>query len=330
MSAELSAELRGVSHGYAATKGRTAWALRDISLEVAAGSVFGLLGPNGAGKTTTIKIISTLLLPTRGSVRVLGRDALRSPQQVRRGIGLVLGGERGLYDRLSGYDNLRYFAELYGMGGRAGAHRIAEVLSLVQLDGHERERVERYSRGMRQRLHIARGILHRPRLLLLDEPSIGVDPVGARHIRDLVREVNRRGTTVILTSHYMFEVEELADRIAIIDSGGIVAAGTVPEIRRIAKVGPVVEGLATGLDRTELDKVRRHPATDGLEVIEHDGRQRLIVRLRADWRPRESGLLDLLEALGVAAIVSRSPTLEDAYVQIVTKGTGDRDPGNAR
>ncbi len=145
-----------------------------------------LLGPNGAGKTTTIKMLITLLLPSGGSASILGFDVVRDAREVRRRVGYVFGGDRGLYDRLSGLDNLRYFAELYEVPPREQKARIGELLELVGLDGRERERVEGYSRGMRQRLHIARGLLHRPEVLFLDEPSIGIDPVGARDLRQTV------------------------------------------------------------------------------------------------------------------------------------------------
>src|SRR6058998_3451304 len=153
-------------------------AVRGISFEVAEGRLFGLLGPNGAGKTTTIKMLITLLLPTAGRARVLGHDVVREAREVRRRIGYVFGGERGLYERLSALDNLKYFGELYGLTGKGQGVRIGEVLELLGLQGRERERVEGYSRGMRQRLHIARGLLHEPDVLFLDEPSIGVDPVA--------------------------------------------------------------------------------------------------------------------------------------------------------
>src|SRR5437773_4071539 len=147
-------------------------AVRGISFEVAEGELFGLLGPNGAGKTTTIKMLITLLLPTAGEARVLGHDVVRDAREVRKGIGYVFGGERGLYERLSGLDNLRYFAELYGVTGRRQRERIDEVLELVGLQGREGERVEGYSRGMRQRLHIARRILHDPKAVFLSETTV--------------------------------------------------------------------------------------------------------------------------------------------------------------
>src|SRR6476659_5663336 len=207
-------------------------AVRGISFEVAEGELFGLLGPNGAGKTTTIKMLITLLLPTAGEARVLGLDVVRDAREVRKRIGYVFGGERGLYERLSGLDNLRYFAELYGVTGRRQRTRIDELLELVGLKGRERERVEGYSRGMRQRLHIARGLLHDPDVVFLDEPTIGVDPVGARELRATIASLTDAGKTVLLTTHYMFEADSLCDRIAVITRGEIVATGTPEDLKR--------------------------------------------------------------------------------------------------
>src|SRR5436309_13511364 len=210
-------------------------ALRGITFEVASGELFGLLGPNGAGKTTTIKILTTLLLPTSGRAGVLGFDPANEPGQVRRRIGHVFGGDRGLYDRLSALDNLRYFADLYRVPVREKRARIAELLELVGLKGRERERVETYSRGMRQRLHIARGLLHDPEVLFLDEPTLGLDPVGARELRQTIARLQHAGKTILLTTHYMFEADELCHRIAVISSGSILATGTAADLKgRIA------------------------------------------------------------------------------------------------
>src|SRR3954451_9945601 len=161
-------------------------AVRGVSFDVAEGELYGLLGPNGAGKTTTIKMLITLLLPTAGTARVLGHDVVSEATRVRASIGYVFGGDRGLYDRLSALDNLRYFAELYGVEPREQRRRIARVLDMVGLTDRARDRVEGYSRGMPQRLHIARGLLHAPPVLFLDEPTIGVDPVAARDLRATV------------------------------------------------------------------------------------------------------------------------------------------------
>src|SRR5436190_6495745 len=180
-------------------------AVRGISFSVEEGELFGLLGPNGAGKTTTIKMLITLLIPTSGQARVLGLDVVRDAHEVRKRVGYVFGGDRGLYERLSALDNLRYFAELYGVPPRSQKRRIHELLELVGLNGRERERVEGYSRGMRQRLHIARGLIHDPPVMVLDEPTIGLDPVGARDLRQTIAELAQAGKSVLLTTHYMYE-----------------------------------------------------------------------------------------------------------------------------
>src|SRR5213593_1171963 len=201
-------------------------AVKGVSFEIEKGELFGLLGPNGAGKTTTIKMLVTLLIPSSGTARVLGHDVVRDAQAVRKQIGYVFGGDRGAYERLSGLDNLRYFSELYGVPPKVQKRRIPELLELVGLTGRERERVEGYSRGMRQRLHIARGLLHDPPVVFLDEPTIGVDPVGARELRATIASLTEGGKTVLLTTHYMFEADSLCNRIAVINKGEIVAEGT--------------------------------------------------------------------------------------------------------
>src|SRR5438128_482684 len=216
-------------------------AVRGVSFDVPEGELFGLLGPNGAGKTTTIKMLITLLLPTSGSARVLGFDVVKDARKVRERIGYVFGGDRGLYERLPGLDNLRYFAELYGVPPREQKKRIGELLELVGLAGREKEKVEGYSKGMRQRLHIARGLLHDPPVIFLDEPTIGVDPVGARELRATIASLTEAGKTVLLTTHYMFEADTLCDRIAVIAQGRIVAEGTPQALKAGVAEGTVVE-----------------------------------------------------------------------------------------
>src|SRR5438046_2514886 len=221
-------------------------AVRGVSFEIAEGELFGLLGPNGAGKTTTIKMLITLLIPTSGSARVLGLDVVKDAREVRKRIGYVFGGERGLYERLSAYDNLRYFAELYAVPPREQKPRIEALLDLVGLKGREKERVEGYSRGMRQRLHIARGLLHDPPVVVLDEPTIGLDPVGARELRQTIAELAQAGKSVLLTTHYMYEADALCDRIAVISQARIVATGTPADLKNAVADRTVIEIEAYG------------------------------------------------------------------------------------
>ena len=291
-------------------------AVRGISFHIDRGEVFGLLGPNGAGKTTTIKMLITLLLPTSGSATILGHDVVAEPRAVRRRIGYVFGGDRGLYERLSALDNLRYFAELYAVPAREQPARIGELLELVGLAGRERERVEGFSRGMRQRLHIARGLLHNPDLLFLDEPSIGIDPVGARELRQTISGLREQGKTILLTTHYMFEADELCDRIAVITRGELVATGTPAELKARVSAGSVLEvevfdGLGGRLSVVEaLPGVRSATVTTGATS------QTLVVSIDSG-ADVTGATLDALHGLRVGRVVSRQPTLEDAYVELV-------------
>src|SRR6266536_3114360 len=256
MAAIEAAELRRTYKTHTGTFRRRAKeieAVRGISFAVEPGELFGLLGPNGAGKTTTI----TLLIPTGGSARVLGLDVVRQAREVRKRIGYVFGGERGVYERLSGYDNLRYFAELYGVPPKEQKRRIEELLELVGLAGREHERAEGYSRGMKQRLHVARGLLHDPEVLFLDEPTIGLDPVGAREVRATIASLTAAGKTVLLTTHYMFEADALCDRIAVISQGSIVATGSPAELKRDVAQGSVVEVEVYGVPEGTIERVRR-------------------------------------------------------------------------
>jgi len=291
-------------------------AVRGISFAVERGELFGLLGPNGAGKTTTIKMLITLLLPTSGRATVLGYDVVRDPREVRRRIGYVFGGDKGLYERLSGLDNLRYFAELYGLSPREQRERIGELLELVGLSGRERERVEGYSRGMRQRLHIARGLLNKPAVLFLDEPSIGLDPVGARALRDTVAELVNQGTTVLLTTHYMFEADELCDRIAVIAGGSIVAEGTPDELKSGVADGHVVEIEVFGAADERIGAVRALSGVQSVVVEESGHAQMLVVRTDATAQVTPA-VLACLEGVPMGRVATREPTLEDAYVELV-------------
>ena len=292
-------------------------AVRGISFDVEEGELFGLLGPNGAGKTTTIKMLITLLIPTSGHARVLGHDVVEHAQQVRREVGYVFGGERGLYERLSAYDNLRYFAELYGVPARDQTRRINELLELVGLKGREKERVEGYSRGMRQRLHIARGLVHDPPVLFLDEPTIGLDPVGARELRSLVASlVTEQKKTVLLTTHYMFEADQLCDRVAVIAKGQIVAEGTPSHLKSHVADMTVVEIETFGVQEAVIERIRGLPGVTNVGIEEREQAQVLHVSSPSGLE-LTSELLRHLDGTSVGRVAAREPTLEDAYVALV-------------
>jgi ABC-2 type transport system ATP-binding protein len=292
-------------------------ALRGVDLSIGQGELFGLLGPNGAGKTTIVKIFTTLLLPSSGTARILGVDVVKDQWAIRKRIGFVFGGERGLYNRLSGLDNLRYFADLYQIPPDVSRRRIQELLERLGLKGREHDRVEAYSRGMKQRLHLARGLLNDPEVLFLDEPTIGLDPVGARELRVLARGLATAGRTVFLTTHYMLEADEICDRIAVIRKGEILAQGTPSSIKTRVEDQGIVEFESEGLQPERIESLRHLEAVATVIVEERELSQ--VVTIHCS-RPTElaASLGTLLEGTQVRKVSVREPTLEDAYVLLVS------------
>ncbi len=207
-------------------------AVRGISLRIAAGETFGLLGPNGAGKTTTLSMLSTLLPPSSGEAEVFGASLVHEVERVRRWVGLAPQ-QISLYPELTAEENLLFFARLHGVAAAQARERADALLEMVGLGHRRHDRVRIYSGGMQRRLNLACSLVHEPRLLLLDEPTAGVDPQSRENLFEAVRSVAAQGTTVIYTTHYMEEAERLCDRIAILDGGQIIAAGTLPELMEL-------------------------------------------------------------------------------------------------
>lgn len=291
-------------------------AVDDVSFEIEEGELFGLLGPNGAGKTTTTKMLTTLLIPTSGTAAVKGFDVVKDADQVRRRIGFIFGGERGLYWRLSGIDNLRYFASLYNVDPDTTKKRIEYLLDMVGLQGRGEEKVQGYSRGMKQRLHVARTLLHNPDILFLDEPTLGLDPVGAREFRQVILNLQSEEKTILLTTHYMFEADALCDRIAVINHGRIIALDTPGGLKSQVRDLNVVEVETFGLPEPILEKLRSLPFVDALSVEDHDQKQMLLVQTSrgAEAVP---DIMGAIEGQRIGRVVVREPTLEDAYVRLV-------------
>lgn len=291
-------------------------AVKGISFDVEAGELFGVLGPNGAGKTTTVKMLTTLLIPTSGTATILGHDVVKQAEALRPRIGFIFGGERGLYWRLSGMDNLKYFAALYQIDPEVQKQRIPYLLELVGLTDRAHEKVEGYSRGMKQRLHIARTLLNDPEVMFLDEPSIGLDPVAARDIRQVVRDLRDQKKTILLTTHYMFEADELCRRIAVINHGEIVALDTPVNLKRAVQDLHVVELEAKNISPQSIERIKNLSFIDAVTIEEREQDSLVIVQT-----PRGSEAVpELLAQLNGAAIQKisvREPTLEDAYVRLV-------------
>jgi ABC-2 type transport system ATP-binding protein len=291
-------------------------ALNGLSFSVPKGIVFGLLGPNGSGKTTTIRILSTLLTPTSGQAKVLGFDVVKEAGKVRGRIGLILGGERGLYGRLTAEENLKYFAALNHLSREVSRQRIKEILEMVNLTEDARRPVEQYSRGMRQRLHIARGLLTDPEVLFMDEPTIGLDPAGARELRQLIPALVQKGKTILLTTHYMSEADELSTEVAIINKGQLIARGTPRDIKRSFSKTSICETICRQTAADAVEKVQGLAGVQRVYTSQDGPLQRLTIHVVPGTEVK-TGVINALGESNIESIIMRDPTLEEAYLSII-------------
>jgi ABC-2 type transport system ATP-binding protein len=243
-------------------------AVRNISFSIARGEIFGLLGPNGAGKSTTISMLSGLTPPTAGQIAIDGLDLFRNLTAAKTRIGLVPQ-DIALYPTLSAWDNLVFWGQIYGLRGKVLRQRIAEVLEIVQLADRAREPVAVYSGGMKRRINLAVGLLHRPEILFLDEPTVGVDPQSRNAIFESVEVLNRAGLTVIYTTHYMEEAERLCQRVAIIDHGQIIALDTPANLIRSQGLGLIRLSILDGQIDAVEEQVRRLTLVSGVTRRDH-------------------------------------------------------------
>jgi len=297
-------------------------ALDHIDFEIPEGELFGLLGPNGAGKTTTVKILCTLLEPTGGKAFVKGFNVVKDAARVRRIVNMVAGGERMLYYRLTGRENLKYFAELYDVPKKEIESRVNTLFDLVGLSERADDEVEKYSKGMKQRLQICRGLINDPEVLFLDEPTLGLDVNIAKDLRKFIREriVEEQGKTVLLTTHYMYEAEELCDRVGFLNKGKLIAVGRTDELKRKMPSGFSMEVLVTRLTDEALEGLRRleqvkKVLTTAYEAeVEGEKIDRLIVNIDSDRATPE--VLNCLSKMGcqVVSVNIRGPTLEDLFM----------------
>jgi len=298
-------------------------AVDHISFSVSQGELFGLLGPNGAGKTTTINILSTLIRPTSGTAEVGGYEVTRSRDLVRKSIGIVFQ-EPSLDGKLTGRENLEFHAMMYGIDKAERRKRITAVLDLVELSDKAAVLVEKYSGGMKRRLEIARGLIHHPKVLFLDEPTLGLDAQTRRHIWEYVRKLNKEsGVTIILTTHYMEEADFLCDRIAIMDHGKFVALDTGPRLKDVLGGDVVSLEVESGMDAF-LAEIR------GLDWIKQVHVHEDVLHLTMDRGERRiPELIALAQELGavVTCVHLRKPSLEDVFLHFTGRTIRDNEAG---
>jgi ABC-2 type transport system ATP-binding protein len=330
---ELAIETRALRRIYR-SKPKDVVALDGIDLAVAPGEFFGLLGPNGAGKTTLIKILTTLLLPTSGSARIFGFDAIDQTKQIRRIMNMVAGGEQSGYGILEVREQLWMFSQFYGLGSREGWKRVDELIDAVGLDEQRRQKVATLSTGQRQKMNFARGLLNDPWIFFLDEPTLGLDVSAARSVRELILAWKAAvpGRTVLLTSHYMAEVDELCERIAIVDRGRVLAIGSPAELKKRVQRESIfrleldrLEGGTAALTRLPGVVSAATAASDGANG--HGDRQTVAVNLVLHEDAALGGVVSALGGLGahILALRKSEPTLEDVFVELVGRGFDESD-----
>ena len=292
-------------------------AVDGITFDVRKGEIFGVLGPNGAGKTTTIRMMCGLLMPTSGDVKVLNMDVSdpKSSKRLKQKINMVSGGERGLYYRLSGRQNLHYFADLYGIPKGEQKAIVSEVLDLVKMTDAADKKVEEYSRGMKQRIHIARALLNRPEIIFLDEPTIGLDPEISLQIRKIIKELSEKGTTIILTTHYMTEAEELCDRMILLKKGKIVGYGTVNQLRDKVADDTMIRIVTTKDPSALSEKALQTEGVMDMRINAIPGRFETNIRVHKDFSHLDR-IDSMFEQFEIRSIGYDEPTLEDTYLYL--------------
>lgn len=287
-------------------------AVKSINFHIEQGEILGFLGPNGAGKSTTISMISTLVPPTKGDVVFNGKSILSNPKVLRKVLGVVPQ-DIALYPDLSGYENLEFFGQTYGLRGKKLKERIEEVLKYVGLQERANEKVNNYSGGMKRRINIGAALLHKPKLLIMDEPTVGIDPQSRNHILETVKRLNKEGMTILYTSHYMEEVEFLCDRIYIMDDGEIIAQGTKDELKASISNQDSIEIDVEMIDEGFTETLKQHPKVEKVStmdnaytIVTEEGRSLLteIFKMAEDHH------------VMITSVNVKSPTLEDVFLHL--------------
>ncbi|MFD3259888.1 ABC transporter ATP-binding protein [Paenibacillus lentus] len=290
-----------------------------LNMKIEAGEIFGLLGPNGAGKSTTINMIVGLLPMDQGKISVDGIDVKEQPLEVKRRIGLVPQ-DLALYENMPAADNVAFFGRLYGLRGGQLKERVQEALRFVGLEERAKQLPQTFSGGMKRRLNIACSIVHRPKLIIMDEPTVGIDPQSRNHILESVRQLNRMGSTVIYTSHYMEEVAALCDRVAIVDQGRVIACGTEQELRdRVAGEEKIIM-KASGVVEAVLAELKQHPRI--IRMVQNENGFELFTR------SSQNELQDILYICAkhdavIHSVVCEQPTLETLFLNLTGRTLRD-------
>lgn len=294
-------------------------ALDHLNLEIREGEIFGLLGPNGSGKTTAINCMLALLKFDKGTIRIFGENMSPDQYKIKQQIGIVLQNV-AVFEELTVYENIDYFCGLYIKERGRRRELVEEALRFVGLEEYRKMRPKKLSGGLLRRLNIACGIAHRPRLIIMDEPTVAVDPQSRNKILEGIKELNRQGATIIYTSHYMEEVEQICTRIAILDHGRTIAAGTKEELKAMIKTGEKIMVEAAALDERQLQKIRNLPF---IFEVRYE-KQILSVRC-IKGKNNLNRLLDLLqgEEVSFGRVYSELPTLNDVFLELTGKQLRD-------
>jgi ABC-2 type transport system ATP-binding protein len=301
-------------------------AVDGVDLQIRRGEIFGLLGPNGAGKSTTIRMLCTLLEPTSGTAHVNGFDIVSQANQVRQSLGTVLAGERSIYWKLTGRENLEYFAALYHIPPAVAKKRVNELLERMGLTARADELVEKYSTGMKQRIVLSRALLTRPPVILLDEPTLGLDPQAARMVRELVKTLKDEGHTILLTTHYMEEADQLSDRIGIIDQGRVIALDTPEGLKERIRQKDVIRMEISGWHSEMAGALQALPQVDNVVARRMENEALYEVSLQADSsRAILPGVIQHINQNGTRLVNLNivKPSLEDVFISLTGKALRD-------